>query len=95
MLTLGEIKDSVSGIAMKYPIKKLTLFGSYADGSAREESDVDLLIEFSSPHVSLFLLCDIKNEIESKLNTVVDLIHAPIDENSFIKIDKVLDIYEQ
>jgi len=95
MLTFGEIKDSVSGIAVKYPIKKLSLFGSYADGSAKDESDIDLLIEFSSPYVSLFLLCDIKNEIESKLNTVVDLIHAPIDEDSFIKIDRVIDIYEQ
>jgi len=92
MLTFGEIKDSVSGIAVKYPIKKLSLFGSYADGSAKDESDIDLLIEFSSPYVSLFLLCDIKNEIESKLNTVVDLIHAPIDEDSFIKIDRVIEI---
>ena len=95
MLTLAEIKDSVTGIAVKYPIKKLSLFGSYADGSAKDESDVDLLIEFSSPYVSLFMLCDVKYEIESKLNTAVDLIHAPVDENSFIKINKVLDIYEQ
>ncbi len=95
MLTLNQIKDSLSEIVIKYPIKKLSLFGSYADGSAREDSDLDILIEFSSPNVSLFILSDIKDEIESKLNRGIDLIHAPIDENSLIKINKVVDIYEQ
>jgi len=56
---------------------------------------LDILIEFLSPDVSLFMLSEIKNEIESKLNREIDLIHAPVDENSLIKIDKVVDIYAQ
>lgn len=95
MLTLNEIKDAIAGIVLRYPIKKLSLFGSYADGSAREDSDIDILVEFSTPNVSLFILSDIKDEIENKLNKEVDLVHAPVDKNSLIKINKVVDIYEQ
>ena len=95
MLTVAEIKNSITDIVAKYPIKRLSLFGSYASGNADNDSDIDMLVEFTSPNVSLFLLSDIKEEIESKLNKDVDLIHAPIDEDSLIKIDKVVDIYEQ
>lgn len=95
MFTVNNIKESINDIIIKYPIKKISLFGSYADGSANEDSDIDLLVEFLTSNVSLFMLYDIKDEIESKLHKEVDLIHAPIDENSLIKINKVIDIYEQ
>lgn len=95
MLTISEIKSSVIDIAAKYPIKKLSLFGSYADGNAKEDSDVDMLVEFFAPNVSLFMLSDIKEEMESRLKKEVDLIHAPIGEGSLIRINKVVDIYEQ
>ena len=95
MLTLEQIKISAEEIAEKYPVKKLSLFGSYASGNATEHSDVDLLIEFCSPSVSLFMLSEIKVELESILRTEVDLIHAPIEEGAIINIDEVVDIYEQ
>ena len=95
MIVINEIKDTIKDIAVKYPIKKVSIFGSYANGTANNDSDVDLLVEFSNPYVSLFLLNDIKSEIEEKLQKKVDLIHAPIDENSIITIDKVIDVYEQ
>jgi predicted nucleotidyltransferase len=95
MLTPVEIRDAIIDIAEKYPIKKLSLFGSFADENAKVDSDVDLLVEFSSPNVSLIMLCKIKDEIENKLNRKIDLIHAPVEEGSLIKIDKVVDIYEQ
>jgi len=95
MLTPIQIRDLISDIMTKYPIKKLSLFGSYAEGRARDDSDIDLLVEFSSPNVSLFMLSHIKEEIESKLNKKVDLIHAPVDENSLLRINEVVDICEQ
>lgn len=69
------------------------MFGSYADGNASEDSDIDLLVEFTSPDVSLFMLYNIKEEIENRLQKEIDLIHAPVDENAPIKINKVVDIY--
>lgn len=95
MLTVNDIKKAVSDVITKYPIKKISLFGSYADGTADESSDVDMLIEFLSPGVSLLMLYDIKEGIAAKLQRDVDLIHGPLDKNSFIKISKVIDIYEQ
>ena len=95
MLTENNIRDLIYDVITKYPIKKVSLFGSYADGTANETSDIDLLIEFLSTNVSLFMLYDIKYEMESKLKKGVDLIHAPIDNNSLIKVNKVINIYEQ
>jgi len=95
VLTLEQIKNSAEEIALKYPVKRISLFGSFADGNATENSDVDLLVEFSSPNVSLFLLSEIKIELESILCADVDLIHAPVEEGSLLEIDEVVDIYEQ
>ena len=54
-MTIETLRSSVQTIAAEYPIKKVTLFGSRADGSSREDSDVDLIMEFSLP-VSLLTL---------------------------------------
>lgn len=95
MLSVNDIRNSINEILEKYPIKKLSLFGSYANGKANEDSDIDLLVEFMSPNISLFTLYNIKDELENRLHKSVDLVHAPIDENSLIILDKVVDIYEQ
>ena len=84
-MTVDNIRKALDDIILKYPIKRISLFGSYADGNANEDSDIDLLIEFISTNVSLFMLYNIKEEIQNKLNKEVDLIHAPIDRNSLIK----------
>ncbi|WP_028309759.1 nucleotidyltransferase family protein [Desulfitibacter alkalitolerans] len=94
MLTTHQIKVLVSDIIVKYPVKKLSIFGSYADGTAHENSDIDILIEFLHTNVSLIMLYDIKEELEIKLSRKVDLIHAPLDENTLIAVNKVVDIYE-
>ena len=94
MITINKIKETIKEMAAKYPIKKVSLFGSYADDTATNDSDVDLLVEFSSSAISLFTLYDIKSEIEDRLNKKVDLIHAPI-EGDLLILEKVVDIYER
>jgi predicted nucleotidyltransferase len=95
MLTIMEIKEVISNVIVKYPIKKLSIFGSYAEETAKEDSDIDILVEFSTTNISLLVLYNIKDEIAKKLHRDIDLIHAPLDKNSLIKINKVIDIYEQ
>lgn len=53
MPDIETIKKGVYMVVSEYPIKKVELFGSYAEGTNHEQSDVDLLVEFSTTSVSL------------------------------------------
>ena len=47
--TVQEIQSRVMPVAKKYGIKAVFLFGSYAKGTATEDSDIDLLIDTAVP----------------------------------------------
>ena len=94
MLTISQITEAAKTAAAEYPIKRIDLFGSYANGTNTEKSDVDLLVEFSkNARVSLLTLSSLKNRIEELLNTPVDVIHSPIPEDSILEIEKVVPLY--
>ena len=93
MVDLQKIKNSVSIVAEEYPIKRAELFGSYADSTNRPDSDVDLLVEFTAPQVSLLVLNNVKYRLEELLQTEVDLIHGPLEEGSMIEIDRRIPLY--
>ena len=44
MVAMLEIEKSVGRIGREFGAEKVILFGSYADGTATENSDVDLLV---------------------------------------------------
>ena len=54
-------------------VKSIAIFGSTARGEAREDSDVDVLVEFSS-QATFDGYMDLKAYIESLLNRSVDLV---------------------
>ena len=95
MLTHEEICKAVSEIATEFPIKQVSYFGSYAEGRQTDESDLDLLMEFQRPGVSLFMLLAIKERfgrfIEDSCRR--DSIHAPVPQNSLLEIGKVVRVY--
>ena len=93
MLKLEHIISTVAAVADEFHIKSVVLFGSYANGTNTSESDVDLLIEFDTSVVSLLTLSKLKHRIEDILQTEVDIIHAPLPENSMIEIGKGIQIY--
>ncbi|MBU7008238.1 nucleotidyltransferase family protein [Phosphitispora fastidiosa] len=95
MLNLNQIKTAITEVAGSYPVKTVSLFGSYAEDTATENSDIDILVEFLTPSISLFTLLELKFAIEEKLGKDVDVIHAPLDENALINPTKVVRIYEQ
>jgi len=43
--SLDEIKNVVAPIAIKYDVERIFLFGSYARGEARGDSDIDFIID--------------------------------------------------
>ena len=56
------------------PVLKAWLFGSYARGEEREDSDVDLLVKFDrSIPIGLFAYVRMNRELEEKLGCKVDL----------------------
>lgn len=93
MLTIEGIKKVVAEIAPKYQITKATLFGSRARGNFREDSDVDLIFEFSTEAVSLFTLAGIMIDLEEIFGVKVDVIHGPKKDDWMIEIDKEIEIY--
>ena len=93
--TLDSIKNKSTHILKKYGVRKVDLFGSYADGTASDDSDIDLLVEFSTPSVSLLLLNQLKYELEEDLEKSVDVIHGPLTKESMIQPSQVVSIYEQ
>lgn len=93
MLTLHQISNSVSRVADEYPIKRVDLFGSYAGGAPTEDSDVDLLIEFTPKAVSLLTLSGVKLRLEELLGVEVDVIRGPIPENAMITVEKAVRVY--
>jgi len=95
MLTHEQIVQAVAKAATKFPLTKVSYFGSYADGKATEESDLDLLVEFTTDAVSLLDVIDVKLNLEDELSIKVDVLHAPVPEKSRLKIRKTVPVYER
>lgn len=50
--TVEEIRRCITPVAVRYRLKAVYLFGSYARGEATDESDIDLLIDTETiPHI--------------------------------------------
>jgi predicted nucleotidyltransferase len=76
MLTTKELLESLKEYkALKkevYHIKKLGIFGSYARGEAKEESDIDIVVDFEK--ADLFNQISIMQELKEKFGKDVDVI---------------------
>ena len=81
MLTHEQIVEAVAKAATKFPLTKVSYFGSYAEGKATEESDLDVLVEFTNDaSISLLDVIDLKHNLEDVLSIKVDVLHAPLPE---------------
>jgi len=55
-------------------IRRLSLFGSQSKGTARPDSDIDLLVEFDSEHIPTLLgIAAMEIELSEKIGKKVDL----------------------
>lgn len=91
-MTLNDIKAAVLEVVNDYPISRVALFGSQANGTATEKSDVDLIIEFYNP-VTLITLSKITQRLEELMHTKVDVIHGPVRNTDMFSVDKEIEIY--
>ena len=94
MLTHEEIVDAVRKAAKEFPISKAEYFGSYADGCATEDSDLDLLVEFGEERarISLITIIRLKHYLEEKLAKSVDVVQVPLAPGAIIEIGKTVSI---
>ena len=73
--TIEEIKTIITPIAVKYRLKAVFLFGSYARGTANENSDIDLLIDTESTDLdTLFKLGAFYDELSHAFDKEIDLL---------------------
>ncbi len=93
MLSVQKIIDNMAVVAKEYPIERAELFGSYANGQSTAASDVDIIMEFSTPQVSLLMLNDIRYRLEELLQTKVDLVHGPLPADGLLEIDRRITLY--
>ncbi len=76
MKNLDELKAIIKrherDLAEKFKVKGIAIFGSYVRGEQKEDSDIDILVEFQEPVGLLFVhLADYLEEI---LGEKVDLV---------------------
>ncbi|MCL2171210.1 MAG: nucleotidyltransferase domain-containing protein [Defluviitaleaceae bacterium] len=95
MLTIAEIKNAVEKVAPEYPVKQVQLFGSYADGFADVESDVDVIVEFSEWPISLWVYCGFQQALSDILGKKVDMLKFPFSKEASdeMSIQNVVHLY--
>ncbi len=99
--TIEEIKLITKPIFEKYNIKKAYLFGSYARGEARVNSDIDIMIvKEKSNIITLLNLAEFEAELQQALSKEVDVITEEtylddvVEDNKYGKLAKEL-FYKQ
>ena len=69
--TRSQISEILRPVFRKHNVKRAVLFGSYADGSARETSDIDILVDSGLKGLAFFGLLE---DVSESLDKPVDLI---------------------
>ncbi len=70
---IEDLKKKLLPILRRYCVSRAGVFGSIAEGTANETSDIDLLIEFNGEK-SLFDLIGLKLDLEMEINKQIDIL---------------------
>ena len=93
MPTMDMIQQAVRQAAKEYPIRRVELFGSYANGTADDESDVDFLVEFTENPISLIHICGLRETLSEYLQTDVDIVKLPRKPDDGLEINRTVHLY--
>lgn len=72
---LSSLKDLKGKVSYEYSVKTIGVFGSVARNEETEQSDIDLLVEFSRP-VGFVTFMRLENFLSEQLGARVDLVTA-------------------
>ncbi|MBQ9546416.1 MAG: nucleotidyltransferase family protein [Bacteroidales bacterium] len=74
-MSTQEISQTIADYFATQPVTKAWLFGSFARGEQREDSDVDILVEFDHGQpIGLLRYAGMWREIEELVGRKVDLV---------------------
>jgi len=70
-----QIQDALAAVKQHFPVDSLYLFGSYARGNQRPDSDLDLLVVCSTtPEDPFDLAYQIRRHLHEKLDVALDVV---------------------
>lgn len=70
----SKIRKIEKVLKTKFGVAELYVFGSIAQGKGKQNSDLDLLVEFSSKEIGIFEFLELKEYLETELSCQVDLV---------------------
>jgi len=74
-MNLEEIKKKVLPVVKRYEVQKAAIFGSFVRGEQRDDSDIDILVEFKDrENKTLLDLIGLELELQEVLNRKVEVL---------------------
>jgi predicted nucleotidyltransferase len=87
--SLNIDQETLARFCVSHHIRRLALFGSQLKGTAKADSDVDLLVEFESGHIpGLLAIAGMEIELRELLGRRVDL-RTPSDLSRYFRDEVV------
>jgi len=74
MKEIDKIKRKIVPLLKKNKVVRAGIFGSYARGDNKKNSDIDILVEINDKNMSLLDFVGIKIELEEILGKKIDLV---------------------
>jgi predicted nucleotidyltransferase len=75
--SLDEIKEVLDKhkeeLKRRYGVKEIGIFGSFARGEEKDDSDVDILVEFDGP-IGFFKFLELEEFLSNLIGRKVDLV---------------------
>lgn len=87
ILTIDDIKEKANKIFKEYEIEYCYLFGSYAKGKQKENSDIDLLISTNIDGLKFYGLVE---KLREELHKEIDLLNVNQLENNISLTNEIL-----
>jgi len=72
-MELEEIRNKIIPVLQRHDVKRAAIFGSFVREDQKEDSDIDILVEFKGEK-SLLDLAGLKIELEEILRRKVDVL---------------------
>ncbi len=70
---ISKLKSVLPELSDDFMVKKIGVFGSVVRGEIHDNSDIDILVEFSKP-IGLFKFLELESYLEELIGQKVDLV---------------------